>query len=773
MTAESTTSVPSQRRSVMLDIGDGNRKYANANSYLKARRSAAIEERRSKILDRVDSSIDDVKYELPDISKVNGPIVPLPQPAVKRKSRSLPLKTSSSSSSPFPTRSTIPKKTASFSNPRPCHPPTAQVDVDIVDDKNVKDTDDVTSPMEEVLKTLESSGAGESDGTSCTHMMSSTSFAFNMSQCSVLTKEFLDCEQGEYNDDNYDDEDDATYETEYEIEEESYRDDDEGEFTEDAFYSADEWSVEFETDNEGDEEEEILEESIHDDDSFEEILVEEDDNNQEEYDVFEEAYFSDEEIVEEILEEFEEGEYEEHSIEDDEHSYEELIVDEEIIGDSYDEFVIEEEIIGDSDDGEFEEYVIEEEYRSKCSESSLGIIDEEDYDSDSSDECSTKQRTNLDAKSHHAAHTNLDSKSKHDTHHSNELYYGEEYEEIQEEDEASYRPYVTECYDEYEESLYSFSEQEDEGDDCDVMDDESYIEEEIIPEFEVPVIPAIEAWHKQQEELMAIDEELPEVAPRTPREILMAVLAAAAMDFKLRKVPEDHKRRYTPLSASAACLGRLTKLDEFAIEAYGRAPARRNDEDWCPTGAPIVFHQSLSLRIATEAAAMGRVMRLKERIVTNYEEPKRTFFSDYGEEKVNVDGLLDEKGRPVFRTSVLVPFHERLARQKVMSKDWKVGILEASCELSEGITVDTVNLPTTRVPRFKKPMGCSPVMSRDEIKDAIARGVAEGAWDRRYRLDRPQVQLRITSVCRCRYCENPNAFQTHAYKKLRKGMSLP
>ncbi len=734
---------------------DGTTKYANSNSYIKARRRAAKEERRNKIRDMLDSSLEDVNYQLPDYSDADSPIVsPLPKPGIKRKSKNL-----------------LPKSFSNLAHNKPSYQSSTATSAENgVKPSTSSRNDDIVSPMEDFLKALESSGVVENDETSCTHMMSSSSFAFNMSSdCTVFSDGLDSCTEHEVRSEPCSEEankklnghncssgviKDSEHSHATTWDETTYRNDArEDDVIGDESYTDGEWSVEY-----IDEEEVIIEEffeDVEDASYFEEIIMDEDDKGG--HDFIEEEYYSDEEVVEEIIGDCDEHCSDEEIIEESigdcdddgfESCSEETVVDEEDM-DSYEEII--EEIIMDSDDvdHEFEEYLIEEDYHSQVSDPILEIIEEEDYNSDAVHDCDAHCKKNLVVQ------------SSDDSYHSKEMIEGEVVEEME---------YDEECYTEYEESLASsfLVENELDRDFCD-YDDDSFIEE-IIPEFEVPVIPAIAAWQKQQEALLAVEEEFPEVAPRTPREILMAVLAAAAMDFKLRKVPDDHKRNYTPLTVLAASLGRLMKLEEYVIEDIGRAPVVRKDDEWCPTGAPIIFYRSISLRIATEAAAMGRVMRLKENSVTNYEEFQR-YYSLEEEQKVDIDDILDEKGRPIFRTSVLVPYHEREAKREVMTRDWKVGLLEESCQAGEGITVDNVQLPTKSIPRFQKPPSCSPVMSPQAIKDAIARGVAEGAWNRKYRLERPQVELRIRSMCRCQYCQHPNAFQTHAYKKLSQTVS--
>jgi hypothetical protein len=83
----------------------------------------------------------------------------------------------------------------------------------------------------------------------------------------------------------------------------------------------------------------------------------------------------------------------------------------------------------------------------------------------------------------------------------------------------------------------------------------------------------------------------------------------------------------------------------------------------------------------------------------------------------------------------------------------------------EYTSIDDVVLPSKKVPGFKpKKM----ILSQKESMDAISAAVAERAWERNYRLGRPKAQLQITRKCNCKFCYDPNPFQTHKYKELHR-----
>ena len=71
-----------------------------------------------------------------------------------------------------------------------------------------------------------------------------------------------------------------------------------------------------------------------------------------------------------------------------------------------------------------------------------------------------------------------------------------------------------------------------------------------------------------------------------------------------------------------------------------------------PAGKPIEFDRSIGIRLANEAAEMGKIMRRSEKEVVsnfNFKDRWRAF-----EDKFDVDEAFDEKGRKIFRTGLLL-----------------------------------------------------------------------------------------------------------------------
>lgn len=297
--------------------------------------------------------------------------------------------------------------------------------------------------------------------------------------------------------------------------------------------------------------------------------------------------------------------------------------------------------------------------------------------------------------------------------------------------------------------------------------------------FEVPMLPVLNAWHDEEEKIkeQVVDKEIeehgyvredfevgPEVAPATPMNVMMAILSAAALDFKLRKVPQEHKKTFESVSDMAASLARLTKLKENVIETVSVGEVvLKEQEEWKPAGKPIFFDRSDAIRIANEAAAMGKVLRRREKeVVSNFNFKAR--FKIF-EEQFDVDEAFDEKGRKIFRTDLLLDQYITEHKQEKQETDYGMSLIEEMAERDK--LMKEVDLPTPKLPTFGR-RAATKKLSRAELTEALSKGVAEIAWDRRYRLHRPKVTLRVQSHCRCSYCKNANPFQTHAYKRLQE-----
>ena len=300
------------------------------------------------------------------------------------------------------------------------------------------------------------------------------------------------------------------------------------------------------------------------------------------------------------------------------------------------------------------------------------------------------------------------------------------------------------------------------------VDDLSHIEEEIVPVFEVPNLPVLDAWQKKTKEEKILGSEVREI--RTPRSVMIAIVEAANRECVSCEVPKSHKNQFESVATAAASIGRLTRLGEHAIEAEGNGSVpdeiKQKVDNWKPTGAPLRPSRSLNDVIAIEAAAMGSMSRLKEECVTSnakWGEYDLGMRHEDKEKEIAIDDMLDTKGRRTLRSDVLVDRYVQDLRNDNVSRGFAERAMGEFAWVTKGVTVENVPLPTPKPPKFTPK---STNLSSQEISDALARGVAESVWDRKYRLNRPKAGLRITKTCPCKYCELPNPYQTHAYKRM-------
>lgn len=301
--------------------------------------------------------------------------------------------------------------------------------------------------------------------------------------------------------------------------------------------------------------------------------------------------------------------------------------------------------------------------------------------------------------------------------------------------------------------------------------------------FLVPKIPILQQWERDNEkaQVQIVNQEVeengfckhieaPEVAPRTPRNIVFAILAQGGLQFKLRKVPAEHKNKYQSIAQTASSLGRLTRLQEHVIESVSfDDESSKETEQSAPRKSPRANTRSSGQRLSVEAAALGKMIRLQEECFTNWDEDgeagvspcNETTFTkntDFLERRISIDDARDDRGLLVHRSSLLIHHHVRDSLLAKMDKDWA---MEHFLEDEEDSNNEAF-LPKRSVPNFKLPKS-EKQLSREEILESLAQGVAEKWWERRYRLERPGAQLRLHLECNCIYCKKTSHLQPQCY----------
>lgn len=227
----------------------------------------------------------------------------------------------------------------------------------------------------------------------------------------------------------------------------------------------------------------------------------------------------------------------------------------------------------------------------------------------------------------------------------------------------------------------------------------------------------------------------------------------AGGELKVREIPKEHKNTFVDIAMEAARVGTLTRLNEHTVEAVA---LKKEEKVWGgPSGLRTDHLRSTFFMAINEAAALGTMKMQKPVEVTNYDQ------NEYHEESEpeDIDRMTDEHGRRVVRQLYLIDRQIEEVR-KYKKEEWSA---ENASNTVQYANMDEVALPSATAPKWKPK---KTVKSHRELMDAISHGVAERAWERNYRLGRPKANLQMTRGCKCKFCVNPNPYQTHKYKQM-------
>ena len=302
-----------------------------------------------------------------------------------------------------------------------------------------------------------------------------------------------------------------------------------------------------------------------------------------------------------------------------------------------------------------------------------------------------------------------------------ELDYGGEYEDYEEE--------------EYEEEYIE-----------DVVDEE-YVEEEYVEEAPAA---ANDFWDKPSGGGGGMAAMIAAAASKRKDRIDSGgPLQVREVEQEERVIPDEHKNVFVSVASEAAGVGKLLRFGEHTVEAVSKT--KQQDDTWSGPGGLRTDHtRSDFMKAITEAAAIGAMKGLKAVETTNYDV---NAYHEEEPELEDIDKMTDDHGRRVVRQEFLIDHQiEEARREKV--KDF--GALDEEDRPTYHSTSDVI-LPAAKVPGFRSNQK---QLSHKDAMDAIAAAVAEVAWERNYRLNRPKAQLRVTRKCACPYCFNANPYQT-------------
>mmetsp|Transcript_62842 Transcript_62842/g.152999 ORF Transcript_62842/g.152999 Transcript_62842/m.152999 type:complete len:589 (-) Transcript_62842:61-1827(-) len=273
-----------------------------------------------------------------------------------------------------------------------------------------------------------------------------------------------------------------------------------------------------------------------------------------------------------------------------------------------------------------------------------------------------------------------------------------------------------------------------------------------------------------------------------PPSLKAMILQARAELKQVKPPPPEHQAKYKPLCVEASEIGQFTRLKEDYIEAMGRAVSKNVNaqlpsESWHAGKEKIKGVEKARSMQATRsdqhimlamAAALGQIKGLKQKVTTNYDttsavDDRVAMFEGNKGNRTTLDSdqIDDENEIKKIRLRHLTDYNISEHRKHKSDEIWDADILEQRANVHydrlEDVPLPTEELPSLPPERLKKPN-----MSNIELREAMAHAVAEKSWERRYRLERPRAEQRITVGCNCKYCgteTGPNPYQTLAYRK--------
>lgn len=236
-------------------------------------------------------------------------------------------------------------------------------------------------------------------------------------------------------------------------------------------------------------------------------------------------------------------------------------------------------------------------------------------------------------------------------------------------------------------------------------------------------------------------------------------------ETKMRDVPkrEELKDEYKSIVVEAAQLGRLTRLREHVVEAT--AFEKTPEQEWRSQGLLAIQWRSNHMSVIHQAAQAGAASKLPEKVTTNFTD-----------ERLEQENAWEQDQDNELESQVLSPRMRQLLElnQRVGSGQHKVDHMVLGRKEERGVdclivkpmwcysNVDDVVLPKASTPKINLEQKRRELAKRPMVD--ISNEAATRAWERRARLDRPNIMPKIKEQCTCCWCQTASPFQTYAYK---------
>jgi len=255
---------------------------------------------------------------------------------------------------------------------------------------------------------------------------------------------------------------------------------------------------------------------------------------------------------------------------------------------------------------------------------------------------------------------------------------------------------------------------------------------------------------------------LTEMVTKKAKEREARLEAGGEKKMTVIKDKEEYKKDFKDIVAEAAALGRLTRLNEHTIEAV--AQEKTPEEEWKSQGLLAIQWRSNHMSVIHEAARAGAAFKLPEKVVSNFPEEEEDW--DYEDEEYltpRMQQLLDltyEVGTGQHKVDKLVL---GLKEENAGAESLAIKPMEYYQNIGD-VKLPRPAPPTIDTEKHKKQLDEKARISKRPLSN-ISDLVAEKAWERRTRMDRPGALPRIKTFCECPYCINPTPYQTFAYRE--------
>lgn len=244
---------------------------------------------------------------------------------------------------------------------------------------------------------------------------------------------------------------------------------------------------------------------------------------------------------------------------------------------------------------------------------------------------------------------------------------------------------------------------------------------------------------------------------------------------RMRKIKikdkDEYKKDFSSIVTDAAALGRLTRLNEYTVEAI--APEKTPEQVWKSNGLLAIQWRSTHMSVIHEAANAGNMFKMPEHITSNF--PEEQVEEEWDPE---TDGkFISPRMRELLDLNNHVGEGQQKVDKVVLGRKERQGKLESLLikPMQAYSNIEEMTLPRKATPKIDPVKNAEKLskMKREALVGGrpmidISAGVAELAWERRARLDRPGSSPKIKEVCSCPYCVTASPYQTFAYRELER-----